>query len=236
MHVAAVAEGLAALGHEVTALVTRGAASRGRSAVRWVPLPPPFGSTAPAAGPRAARSARLAARSGPTRSSSVTTTSAARPCAARQIGAAAVLEVNAPVDRLPRLEQGAARPRAAGRADAALARTSLRAGRRHRHAEPVDPSRRGSRRSGSTSSNGAPTPTVSARACDGAGPVRAARCRRRWRSSPVRSARGTAPFIWSRRSRTLRRRGHHRNRRGLRRGRSRAARVRAAAAGIRSDS
>ncbi len=45
VHVAAVAEGLAALGHEVTALVTPGTGQPNPSAVRWVPLPPPFGSS-----------------------------------------------------------------------------------------------------------------------------------------------------------------------------------------------
>jgi glycosyltransferase involved in cell wall biosynthesis len=45
VHVAAVAEGLAALGHEVTALVTPGDGNPRSSAVRWVPMPPPFGST-----------------------------------------------------------------------------------------------------------------------------------------------------------------------------------------------
>jgi len=42
-HVAAVAEGLAALGHDVTALVTPGRGTP-RSNVRWVPMAPPFGS------------------------------------------------------------------------------------------------------------------------------------------------------------------------------------------------
>jgi glycosyltransferase involved in cell wall biosynthesis len=45
VHVAAVAEGLAALGHEVTALVTPGAGSPNASTVRWVPMPPPLHST-----------------------------------------------------------------------------------------------------------------------------------------------------------------------------------------------
>jgi glycosyltransferase involved in cell wall biosynthesis len=45
VHVAAVAEGLAALGHEVTALVTPGAGTPRPSPVRWIPMPPPFGST-----------------------------------------------------------------------------------------------------------------------------------------------------------------------------------------------
>ena len=45
VHVAAVAEGLAALGHEVTALVTPGATAPRPSPVRWIAMPPPFGST-----------------------------------------------------------------------------------------------------------------------------------------------------------------------------------------------
>src|SRR5258708_9976893 len=45
VHVAAVAEGLAALGHDVTALVTPGPGEPRPSAVRWVAMPPPFGST-----------------------------------------------------------------------------------------------------------------------------------------------------------------------------------------------
>lgn len=44
VHVAAVAEGLAALGHDVTALITPGDEAPRESAVRWVPMPPPFGS------------------------------------------------------------------------------------------------------------------------------------------------------------------------------------------------
>jgi glycosyltransferase involved in cell wall biosynthesis len=44
IHAAAVAEGLAALGHEVTALVTPGTGEPRPSTVRWIPLPPPLGS------------------------------------------------------------------------------------------------------------------------------------------------------------------------------------------------
>ena len=44
VHVQAVAEGLAARGHEVTALVTHGPAAPRPSGVRWVSIPPPFGS------------------------------------------------------------------------------------------------------------------------------------------------------------------------------------------------
>jgi glycosyltransferase involved in cell wall biosynthesis len=45
VHVAAVAEGLAALGHEVTALITPGDGTPRPSPVRWVAMAPPFGST-----------------------------------------------------------------------------------------------------------------------------------------------------------------------------------------------
>src|SRR5258708_17197428 len=45
VHVAAVAEGLAALGHDVTALVTPGSGEPRPSPVRWVAMRPPFGST-----------------------------------------------------------------------------------------------------------------------------------------------------------------------------------------------
>ena len=45
MHVAAVAEGLAARGHEVAALVTPGHGTPNASTVRWVPMAPPLHST-----------------------------------------------------------------------------------------------------------------------------------------------------------------------------------------------
>jgi glycosyltransferase involved in cell wall biosynthesis len=44
VHVAAVAEGLAALGHEVTALIMPGAGTPSSVGVRWIALAPPFGS------------------------------------------------------------------------------------------------------------------------------------------------------------------------------------------------
>jgi starch synthase len=44
VHVAAVAEGLAALGHDVTALITPGQDQPRPSSVRWAAMPPPFGS------------------------------------------------------------------------------------------------------------------------------------------------------------------------------------------------
>lgn len=43
IHVTAVAEGLAALGHDVHVLVTPGASLPAQRGVRWIPLAPPFG-------------------------------------------------------------------------------------------------------------------------------------------------------------------------------------------------
>jgi glycosyltransferase involved in cell wall biosynthesis len=101
IHVAAVAEGLAALGHTVTALVAPGAGAPPPSRVRWVAMAPPFGSS----------HLRLA-RSGPIRR----LVDDIRPDvvieryhnfggeairAARRVGAVAVLEVNAPVIDFP---------------------------------------------------------------------------------------------------------------------------------------
>ena len=45
VHVASVAEGLAALGHDVTALVTPGTGAPRSWNVRWVTMPPPLGSS-----------------------------------------------------------------------------------------------------------------------------------------------------------------------------------------------
>jgi starch synthase len=45
VHVAAVAEGLAALGHDVHALVTPGTTRPCSSAVQWIPMRPPLGSS-----------------------------------------------------------------------------------------------------------------------------------------------------------------------------------------------
>ena len=97
IHVAAVAEGLAALGHDVTALVTPGDGSAPAPRVHWVPLAPPFGSPHLRLA-RARTIERMARR--------------LRPDAiieryhnfggeairlARRLGATGVLEVNAPV-------------------------------------------------------------------------------------------------------------------------------------------
>jgi len=103
IHVAAVAEGLAALGHDVTALVTTGSGgtSPADSRVRWIGLPPPLGSTHLRMA-RAPRIARLIAGLRPDvvmeryhnfGGEAIT--------AARSVGALAVLEVNAPVVDYP---------------------------------------------------------------------------------------------------------------------------------------
>ena len=97
VHVAAVAEGLAALGHEVTALVTPGAGTPRPSAVRWIAMPPPFGSTHL----RLARSGAIARLARDFRPDAVIERyhnfggEAIRVAAA--LGATAMLEVNAPV-------------------------------------------------------------------------------------------------------------------------------------------
>jgi glycosyltransferase involved in cell wall biosynthesis len=100
VHVAAVADGLAALGHEMHVLVTPGDALP-RGAVRWISMPPPFG-----------RKELRWARAGAVRRLAATL----RPDvimeryynfggegigAAAGIGATAVLEVNAPVVDYP---------------------------------------------------------------------------------------------------------------------------------------
>ena len=95
-HVVAVAEGLAARGHEVTALVTPGAGGLPRSAVRWVAMPPPLGSTHL----RVLRSGAIATLARGIRPDAIIERyhnfggEAIR--LARRIGAVGVLEVNAP--------------------------------------------------------------------------------------------------------------------------------------------
>jgi len=97
VHVAAVAEGLAALGHEVTALITSGDGAPGPSSVRWVPMPPPFGSTHL----RMARAGAIAQLARGIRPDAIVERyhnfggEAIRSAAA--MNAVAVLEVNAPV-------------------------------------------------------------------------------------------------------------------------------------------
>lgn len=97
VHVAAVAQGLAALGHDVTALVAPGNGVPDPSAVRWVTLSPPFGS--PHA--RLFRSGAIKRLAEASRPDVIMERyhnfggEAVR--AARGVGAIAVLEVNAPV-------------------------------------------------------------------------------------------------------------------------------------------
>lgn len=97
VHVAAVAEGLAALGHEVTALVTPGTGQPNPSAVRWVPLPPPFGSSHL----RMARSSAIAQLARGMRPDAVIERyhnfGGEALTLAQGLNAVAVLEVNAPV-------------------------------------------------------------------------------------------------------------------------------------------
>jgi len=97
VHVSAVAEGLAALGHEVTALISAGAGTPGPSGVRWLPMPPPFASSHL----RMARSGAIAAFAREWRPDAIIERyhnfggEAIRH--AHGLGAVAVLEVNAPV-------------------------------------------------------------------------------------------------------------------------------------------
>jgi glycosyltransferase involved in cell wall biosynthesis len=97
VHVAAVAEGLAALGHEVTALITPGAGVPDRSTVRWMPMAPPLGSPRL----RLAKTRAIARVARELKPDAIIERyhnfggEAIR--AARGVGAVAVLEVNAPV-------------------------------------------------------------------------------------------------------------------------------------------
>jgi len=97
VHVAAVAEGLAALGHDVFALVTPGKERPRASAVQWIPMRPPLGSSHLRL-TRSGAIADLAARLRPDvvmeryhnfGGEAIVT--------AKATGAIAVLEVNAPV-------------------------------------------------------------------------------------------------------------------------------------------
>ncbi|HEX9366004.1 MAG TPA: glycosyltransferase, partial [Vicinamibacterales bacterium] len=108
VHVAAVAEGLAALGHEVTALITPGEGQPRKSTVRWVPMPPPLGSSYL----RMARAGAIGKLARGIRPDAIIERyhnfggEAIRSAAA--LDAVAVLEVNAPVvapavDRMPSL-------------------------------------------------------------------------------------------------------------------------------------
>jgi len=101
IHVAAVAEGLAALGHTVTALVARGEGELGPSPVHWVEMAPPFGSPHL----RLARSASIRRVVDEMKPDAVIERyhnfggEAIR--LSRDLGAVAVLEVNAPIVDYP---------------------------------------------------------------------------------------------------------------------------------------
>ena len=109
MHVAAVAEGLAALGHEVHGARHAGRRrSRGRRGVRWIAMPPPLGSPH-LRWPRAGAIARLARGIRPDaiieRYYNFGGEGDSSP--RRDSARSAVLEVNAPVVDSPRLAEGA---------------------------------------------------------------------------------------------------------------------------------
>jgi glycosyltransferase involved in cell wall biosynthesis len=99
IHVRAVAEGLAALGHDVTALTAGGTSEEAlpEGRVRWIALPPPFGSTHL----RLARALQIARMVKVLRPDVVMERyhnfGGEALVAARKAGAMAVLEVNAPV-------------------------------------------------------------------------------------------------------------------------------------------
>ena len=101
MHVTAVAEGLAALGHEVHVLATQGPGPFPDGRARWHALAPPLGRASCACcGPR--RSARSPTRSAPDVVIERYYNFGGEGIrAAKAIGAVAVLEVNAPVIDYP---------------------------------------------------------------------------------------------------------------------------------------
>ncbi len=144
VHVTAVAEGLAALGHEVHVLVTPGdgpfPSAPASNPVRWIPMAPPLGRQAAAVdahrrGPAPRGHAAAGGRDGALlqlrRRRHAGGVRGRRQDRARGQRAG---------HRSCGLDQGAARPRAHRRADAPMARAPLRARRPHRHAERRDPS------------------------------------------------------------------------------------------------
>ena len=121
--------------------------------------------------------------------------------AARGLGLPAVLEVNAPIIDYPGSREAPARSRAARRADAALARSALPATRSVRHAVGRRSCRPGSIAGRCSRSNGAPTSTASGPDAPGPMPVHAAIRRASCACLPARFAPGTAPCTCRRRSR-----------------------------------
>jgi len=97
VHVTAVAEGLAALGHDVHVLATPGHGPFPGGAVRWIPMTPPFGANQL----RWVRSATVGRLAGALRPDVIMERyynfGGEAILHARRLGATAVLEVNAPV-------------------------------------------------------------------------------------------------------------------------------------------
>jgi glycosyltransferase involved in cell wall biosynthesis len=97
VHVAAVAAGLAALGHEVHVLVTQGTGAFPPGAVRWIGMSPPFGASQ-LRWTRTGAVTRIARQLGPdVIIERYHNFGGEAILQARQLGAVAVLEVNAPV-------------------------------------------------------------------------------------------------------------------------------------------
>ena len=153
IHVQAVAEGLARLGHEVHVAAQDDERLGSRfdpSSDSWKTKPESFLSPSTRCRPRSAarscagraagRSRGSRARSAPTSSSSGTTTSAARASSRPSDWACpAVLEVNAPVVDYPGSDKARLDRVLGRRADAALARSHLPVDGSLRHAERRDP-------------------------------------------------------------------------------------------------
>ena len=126
VHVTAVAEGLAELGHEVHVLVSpgdRGEIPTGKA--RWFAVPPPFGQRRL----RLLRAREVASRARQFQPEVVIERyynfGGEGVLAATKVGALVVLEVNAPVVDHPGSLKADRRPRSHRRADAALARLAV---------------------------------------------------------------------------------------------------------------
>ena len=207
VHVAAVAEGLAALGHDVTALVTPGPATASPRRVRWIPMPPPLGSTHLRLA-RARAVARLARDDPPDAIIERYHNFGGEAIrAGAPVGAVAVLEVNAPVIDYPGSRKALARSRAArasrcaGGANGCVALADIIVTPNAAILPPDTPPS-----TDRSCSSGAPTPTRF-RPARGTEAVRGTARRRRSRCSPARSARGTAPIHLVEAIRSLARRG-----------------------------
>ena len=209
VHVTAVAEGLAALGHEVHVLVTPGdgpfPSAPSSNPVRWMPMAPPFGAKQL----RWMRTGAVAAARGDAAAGS-------RDGALLQLrrrrhdgGVRGQRQNGARGQRAGHRScgfgQGPPRPRPHRRADAPVARAHLRPRRPHRHAERGHPAAGTRRRERSCASSGARIRIDSARTHRAH--HRSSARRRPWRSLPARSGAGTAPSTSCARSARLQARG-----------------------------